>query len=209
MRTVLAAVLCLLIPVAAAAQTIQGCTKIERQAIEESLRNAKRLTMDAAAAVGDTPAYTRWFGHYSPSKSEVVRANLKAIFTAIRTGRIAATCAANGVGSCDGRTYAFVRPNRHYEVFVCPPFFDLPTMASLRPEETSGDNGTREGTFIHEISHFDRVAGTIDSCYSRTECAQMARSDTLSALRNADSYQYFTEDVTHFRQVPLADKPGD
>jgi peptidyl-Lys metalloendopeptidase len=60
---------------------------------------------------------------------------------------------------------------------------------------------------VHEISHFLRVARTDDHCYSRPVCQQMAREDAARAIDNADSYQYFTEDVTYFARQPLTNKP--
>jgi peptidyl-Lys metalloendopeptidase len=207
MRQVILAVILSSASGLAAAQQVQSCTKVERQAVNEALRSAKSLTLAAAAAVADTENYERWFGKYTPRHSDVVRANLKSVFTAIKSGRVTTTCAAIGFGACERSTYAFVYPDEPYNVYVCPPFFDLPTMASLRPEHPSGDNGTREGTFIHEISHFTRVARTVDRCYSRVDCSQMAQTDAFTAVRNADSYQYFTEDITLFRNPPAAAKP--
>ena len=56
---------------------------------------------------------------------------------------------------------------------------------------------------MHEVSHFLRVADTSDHCYSRRECREMAQDDAIRAIDNADSYQYFTEDVTYYaRELP-------
>ncbi len=209
MRLIVLAVFLVVAPCAASAQQVQSCTKIERQAVSAALGRAKSLTFAASAAVADTEMYARWFGKYTPRHSDVVRANLKSVFTAIKSGRISTTCATIGTGACDRTSYAFVYPDEPYTVYVCPAFFDLPTMASLRPGHPSGDNGTREGTFIHEISHFTRVARTVDRCYSRSDCSAMAQRDALAAIKNADSYQYFTEDVSLFRTPPAADKPAE
>ena len=90
---------------------------------------------------------------------------------------------------------------------MCPSFFDLPRMRDLEPGTRRAEYGTREGTVIHEVSHFRRVAGTEDHCYSRAICSDMAQSNTRLAIENADTYQYFTEDVTYFARRPLVDKP--
>lgn len=177
-----------------------GCTKAQENTIKSAIADAKRLTVTAAAAVGDTPEYDRWFGKYSPANAEQVRSNLKAIAAAIRTGSVTAQCDPIGFDACEADTYAFVYDNEPYLLHLCPNFFSMPTMSQLRPGTSRSDNGTRAGTIIHEISHFVVVARTTDECYSRSECEPMADRDARRAIRNADSYQYFVEDITHFAE---------
>ena len=154
--------------------------------------------MTAAAAVDDTIEYERWFGKFSPSAAERVRRNLKSIAVAIRTGAVTAQCDPVGFDACEQSTYAFVYPNEPYLIHLCPNFFRQPVMSQLRPGTHRSDNGTRAGTIIHEISHFTIVARTEDECYSRSECGSMAERDASRAVQNADSYQYYVEDITHF-----------
>ena len=78
---------------------------------------------------------------------------------------------------------------------LCPSFFAMPGVAGIVAGGVSFETGTREGTIIHEVSHFEAVAATGDHCYGRSDCAVMARRDPGLAVRNADSYQYFVEDV--------------
>jgi peptidyl-Lys metalloendopeptidase len=189
------------------AQDGLGCNKDQLRVIQEASRSAKDLTLKAATFVGDTPEYTRWFGAYSDDNAEVVRANLKAVITAIRSGAVMTQCDLITQDGCNAGEYAWVYPDRPLEVHLCPAFFNLPPLAALRPGERRSDNGTREGTMVHEISHFIRVADTDDHCYSRSECSAMASNDPQRAIENADSYQYFTEDVTYYARQPLSDKP--
>jgi peptidyl-Lys metalloendopeptidase len=202
-----------LIPMMASAQNFASCTKSERGVAEAAIRNAKALALASAASVGDTPEYARWFGKYDPAKAEVVRANLKAVFTAIRSGQLDVICTNVGIDACDLDTFAFVYDDVAYQIYLCPSFFRMPTMASLDPGSLASDDGTREGTIIHEISHFQIVARTDDNCYARSECEVMARRDPQAAIENADSYQYFSEDITYFGRsieqvVPDADGTG-
>ena len=146
-------------------------------------------------------------GAYSDANGEVVRANLKSIVSAIRSGGVTVECHPSTDASCSDGEYAWVYGHRPYEVHVCASFFNLPPLAALRPGERRSDNGTREGTMVHEISHFMRVANTEDHCYSRSECSDMAREDAMRAIDNADSYQYFTEDVTYYARQPVGNKP--
>ncbi|MDX8353545.1 M35 family metallo-endopeptidase [Cognatiyoonia sp. IB215182] len=192
----------------AMAQSLIDCGKDEARVVTDALRNAKDLTLVAAARVGDTPEYRRWFGDYSDANAEVVRATLKSVITAIRSGGVSTECHRATDPSCSAGEYAWVYPHRPFEVHVCPPFFQLPPLTALRPGERRSDNGTREGTMVHEISHFLEVADTWDHCYSRSECSQMAIDYPRRAIENADSYQYFTEDVTYYARQPLAGKPA-
>jgi peptidyl-Lys metalloendopeptidase len=184
--------------VPAEAQSFEGCTKTERGIIIATMDRSKRLALTAASAVGPTPVYTRWFGKFSPRNGERVRRNLKSVVTAIRTGQVTTACVNHGTGLCDRDTYAFVDPDDHYNVMLCPSFFTMETMKELDDASAAEGNGTRAGTIIHEITHFTIVAGTDDICYSREVCTDMAIDAPQDALINADSYQYFVEDVTYY-----------
>jgi len=186
------------------ANSFAGCTKAQSQGIRTAIIDAKALAVVAAASVGDTPIYGRWFGKYSPAKGEVVRRNMKSIVTGIRTGAVTAQCVSIGTGACEQETYAFVYSDEPYIIHICPHFFQLPKMSDLVPGEDDSDNGTRAGTIIHEISHFMNVAGTEDECYSRSVCSRMAGRTSDRAVINADSYQYFAEDVTYYTINPEA-----
>ena len=180
------------------AQDYIGCTKGERGIIVAALERSKRLVLTAATAVGPTPVYTRWFGKFTPAHGEIVRKNLKSVVTAVRTGAVTTECVNNGRGLCNRDTYAFVDPDEAYHVKLCPNFFEMSTMKDLDEVSVAEGNGTRAGTMVHEITHFTIVAGTDDICYSREICSDMARNAPMDALMNADSYQYFVEDVTYY-----------
>ncbi len=189
------------------ADNFEGCDKDEALIIQEAMRNAKALTLKAATAVGDTPDYDRWFGDYTRPNAEQVRANLKAIVTAIRGGGVTAQCHSVRDNGCNAGEYAWVYAHEPYLMHMCPPFFTLPPLVALQPGARSSDDGTREGTVVHELSHFIHVANTEDHCYSRRDCSDMASYDAERAIDNADSYQYYTEDVTYYARQPVAGKP--
>jgi peptidyl-Lys metalloendopeptidase len=48
---------------------------------------------------------------------------------------------------------------------------------------------------IHEMSHFNVVAGTEDHAYGQTAAAQLAVSSPSKAVDNADSHEYFAENT--------------
>jgi len=197
---VLIALCVVMVPGVVAADTFQRCTKAEAETISRSVADAKRLAVHAAASVGDTPAFETWFGKYSDSKAEVVRRNFKKTVQAIRSGEITTICADLRPSECDPDMFAYVYDDDHYNVYICPEFFSLPNMARLRPGQLNSNFGTRAGTIIHEVTHFNVVANTEDNCYSRDVCSAMAQRDGPAALENADSYQFYAEDISYFRQ---------
>jgi len=88
---------------------------------------------------------------------------------------------------------------------VCPAFWKLPVY---------GGFNTQVGTFVHELSHFKRIAGTIDISYGVSGCQVLATNapqslvstsrgrsikpvDKGSAIDNADNWQFYAEAVYH------------
>ena len=197
MRVVLAATL---LCWASAVSAFTGCTKPEREKITSALSNAKSLAVFAAAAVGDDEIYEKWFGKFSLEGAEVVRRTLKTVAGAIRSGTVTTKCRTIADETCQANAYAYVYGDEPYNIYLCPRFFHLPEIGSLRPGSLFSDNGTRAGTIIHELSHFDITGQTKDHCYTRRLCLAFAESDPVLAVNNADSFQYFAEDIVHFMQ---------
>lgn len=197
-RLLIATVLVVLNPVAAGAQTSTYCTKTEQGEFVAARDRAARLALTATTGISPNPVYERWFGNYNAKSAEHVRRNLKAIVKTLRTQSVTAHCRNLGEDLCDGETYAFVDKDRPYKINLCPNFFEMETMKQLTLETATDGNGTRAGTLVHEISHFAVVADTRDICYSRRDCSDMALFEPQESLINADSYQYFVEDVTFF-----------
>lgn len=190
----------------ALAQTVVQCSPAHDQIVREALDRAKALTITAATAVGDTPEYVRWFGAYSDRNAEMVRANLKGVVRAIQSGAVTVQCDSIRDDGCRNGEYAWVYPHEPYRIYLCPSFFTMPPLTALQPHATASNNGTREGTFIHELSHFRSAGRTDDHCYTRRICARMAETDPARAIDNADSYQYFTEDVIYYARQPVTGK---
>lgn len=179
----------------AAAMTFERCSKSEIAYATEAVEGAREVIMRASARVGETEEYLRWFGDWTPARAETVRANLKSIDNALDSAELVLVCPNVGQDGCSPGTYANVLPDRPFRVNLCEAFFGMPTMAGVVPTSHVFDTGTREGTIIHEVSHFLRTAATSDHCYTRTDCSRMAETDPVAAIDNADSYQYFAEDV--------------
>jgi peptidyl-Lys metalloendopeptidase len=193
------------LPGAASALDFRRCDKAQIAYATAAVRGAQDLARMAGAAVGDTPTYRRWFGTFTAENGEKVRASLKAVDRALGRDELTLFCPASGESGCAVDTYANVLPNRPYFVNLCAAFFTQPTMGGVVATSAAFDSGTREGTIIHEVSHFDIVAGTDDHCYTRSICSEYAKTDPARAIDNADSLQYFAEDVVLGPQGRLAD----
>jgi peptidyl-Lys metalloendopeptidase len=81
--------------------------------------------------------------------------------------------------------YAYVYPNMPYVIYLCGVFWSSPVTGT----------DSRAGTLIHEMSHFDVVAGTDDLAYGQNACKSLASSNPGNAIRNADSHEYFAENT--------------
>jgi peptidyl-Lys metalloendopeptidase len=179
----------------ACAATFEHCSRPDAKVAGAAILGAIDLAMRAAAAVGDTPEYGLWFGTFSIRNGEEVRANLKAIRKELGSEDLKAVCLGPQEIDCKEGTYAYVLYDRPRVVHLCPSFFQMPTMSDARAGQADIEDGTREGTFIHEMSHFPFTAGTGDQCYGRTTCSGLALHDPPRAIATADSYQYYAEDV--------------
>ena len=86
---------------------------------------------------------------------------------------------------CNQSYYAYVYPTRPYEIFVCRAFWNAPTTGT----------DSKAGTLIHEMSHFNVVAGTDDHVYGPSGAKSLAISNPDNALDNADNHEYFAENT--------------
>jgi len=179
----------------AQAQSFSRCAGYQTATVQAILPGAHDMALAAAVSVGDTAEFTHWFGTFEAAKAERVRENLKRIYTAIRDERIRIYCGHPEEPTCKGGTYAYVYRSEPFALSLCPDFFTLPTMPGGGPTDAAYEYGTMEGTIIHEMSHFEVVANTDDVCYGRTACARLARTEDYNAVINADTYQYYAEDV--------------
>lgn len=162
------------------------CDASRRVALDETTAAAERLVaealaaLDAAAgaALASAPRYTRWFGPWRAARERRVRRTFAALLDALGGATLSYDC------GCDDPTlYAFVYPSRLHDVFVCPAFFRAPLLG----------RDSRAGTLVHELSHFEAIAGTVDHAYGSVDAASLARADADRAVGNADSYEYFAE----------------
>ena len=108
-----------------------------------------------------------------------MKGNFQSISDAFATQTVTINCTDADLGY-----YAYVYPGNPYEIYVCYYFFHAPNM---------GRDSTA-GTLVHEMSHFNVVAGTQDYVYGASNAMQLAQTDPRRAIKNADNYEYFAED---------------
>lgn len=121
--------------------------------------------------------YVNWFGALDAARQATVNKHFTAIKDAFETKPVKVDC------GCDEDYFAYVYPAQPYTIYVCNAFWSAP----LTGTDSKG------GTLLHEMSHFDVVAGTDDHVYGQQGAAEMARTAPERAINNADSHEYFGE----------------
>jgi peptidyl-Lys metalloendopeptidase len=162
--------------------SFNACT-VEQQSLLVSARNqAKTYASNAEnylLANTQGPRYTTWFGAYTSSRYNTVKSNFTDISNAMDNAGIAFDC------KCKQNYYAYVYPNQPYKIYLCKVFWTAPLAGT----------DSKAGTLIHEMSHFDVVAGTDDVVYGQAGAMNLASTDPNLAITNADNHEYFAENT--------------
>jgi peptidyl-Lys metalloendopeptidase len=109
--------------------------------------------------------YNLWFGAYDRTRFENVVADYDLIGGAMRNSRY--MCNDN----CPG-IYAYVYPSDvHQTVYLCGVFWQ----------------NCGPATIVHEVSHFNVLAGTSDYAYGESNVKRLARENPDRAVKNADT----------------------
>ena len=165
-----------------ASLTTTGCSSTRISQLTTAYASARSMSSAALSYLTNTtPAatarYTTWFGTFSSTGWSTVKSH----FTAI-TQQLAnevADC------TCTDSAYAYVYPTQPYKIYLCGAFWPAPNVGT----------DSKAGTLIHEMSHFNVVAGTDDWAYGQTACKRLAKSNVTRARDNADSHEYFAENT--------------
>ncbi|WMS88281.1 M35 family metallo-endopeptidase [Pleionea litopenaei] len=158
-----------------------SCSNSEQNAVLSALAAAKLMANDSVSYLnGSTGSrYTTWFGEYASSRWSKVGSNFDAIKDALDNKPKTFDC------SCNQNYFAYVYPSQPYTVYLCRVFWQVPTTGT----------DSKAGTIIHEISHFNVVAGTDDIVYGQSGAKALAESNPSDAIKNADSHEYFAENT--------------
>jgi len=157
-------------------QTIAfNASRVAETMAQTALSDLRSLTVNERFT---SPRYTEWFGAYSQNRYSQVVSGFDAMENALANQTLQFDCNCN-----EDNVFAFVFPNRPFEITLCPEFW----RASI--------NGTdsQAGTIIHEISHFTVLGGTVDHAYRQGPVRELANTNPDFAVQNADSYEYFAE----------------
>lgn len=167
---------------AAAGLSFSKCTTSQQSTITTAVSTAKSMANNSTAYLNANtagPRYTKWFGAYNSSRYATVKAHFAAIKSAFDTKPVTVDC------GCKQSYYAYVYPTQPYTIYVCKAFWSAPM---------SGTD-SKGGTLVHEMSHFNVVAGTDDHAYGQSAAASLAISNPTQAVDNADSHEYFGENT--------------
>ena len=121
--------------------------------------------------------YTTWFGSYNTLRYGTMTDHFGKISTAMDTATVTFNC------GCKKNYYAYVYPTKPYVIYLCRVFWKAP----LAGTDSQG------GTLIHEMSHFNTVAGTNDYVYGQAGATNLAITNPDKAINNADNHEYFGE----------------
>lgn len=167
-----------------------NCSSSQSSTISSAISAASSMATDAYSALSSTSEaqrptaarYVTWFGAYTAQRYNTVSSHFANIKNNLSKATVNCTC--DGVSNPQG-TFAYVYPTRPYTIYVCGAFWQ----ASLSGTDSKG------GTLIHEMSHFNVVAGTNDHVYGQSAAKNLASSSPDKAIDNADNHEYFAENT--------------
>lgn len=158
-----------------------GCTTSRQSDLNTARNNASSYSSNSLSylTVGTAgPRYTTWFGTYDSGRYSTVRNHFSSILGAMDNASVTFSC------QCTSSAYAYVYSNQPYTIYLCNAFWNAPAQGT----------DSKAGTLVHEMSHFDVVAGTNDNAYGQTACKKLAKRPQ-KAIDNADSHEYFAENT--------------
>lgn len=167
---------------AAAGLSFNKCTTTQQTTITQAMSAGSAMASDGDAymqrgVIGTR--YTKWFGANNATRVATVKSHFAAIKDAFATKPVTVDC------GCKQNYYAYVYPTRPYTIYVCKAFWSAPMTGT----------DSKGGTLVHEMSHFNVVAGTDDHVYGQSGAANLAITNPDLAVQNADSHEYFGENT--------------
>jgi peptidyl-Lys metalloendopeptidase len=161
------------------------CTADQQSLVTTAHANAKTYASESENYLfginTGTNRYVTWFGTFTSSRFNTVKSHFTAISDAFDTAPVVYDC------GCKQNYYAYVYPNQPYKIYLCRVFWSAPMTGT----------DSKAGTLIHEMSHFDVVAGTDDYVYGQSGAMNLAISNPDNAIRNADNHEYFAENTPY------------
>jgi peptidyl-Lys metalloendopeptidase len=158
------------------------CTTTQQTTLQTAHANAITYSNKAINHINTNPngstLHTYWFGTYDSSRYATTKSHYLSISDAFVNKSVTYDC------GCKKPYYAYVYPTVPYKIYLCKVFWTAPAIG----------RDSKMGTLIHEMSHFNVVAGTDDYVYGATGAHNLALTDPVKAIDNADNHEYFAED---------------
>ena len=169
-------------PSLAASITYTGnCTASQKSSLASAVSAATNYSQSSYNYLNGTPSgttrYKTWFGAFSTTGWNTAKSHFSKTLDAFKNKPLTLDC------SCKDSYYAYVYPNQPYKIYVCNAFWSAPMTGT----------DSKAGTLVHEMTHFNVVAGTDDWAYGHSAAKSLALSNPSKALDNADSHEYFAE----------------
>jgi peptidyl-Lys metalloendopeptidase len=171
-----------MVTAAGGALSFNKCTTSQQADITSAVSAALGMATDGDAYMAKGTMgtrYTKWFGAVDSGRVATIKSHFAAIKDAFATKPITVDC------GCKKTYYAYVYPTQPYTIYVCKAFWSAPMTGT----------DSKGGTLVHEMSHFNVVAGTDDWVYGQSGAASLAISNPSQAIDNADSHEYFGENT--------------
>lgn len=162
--------------------TFNACTTDQQTLLLSARNEAKTYASGAENYLlsGLTgPRYVTWFGLFDVTRYNTAKSHFTAISDAMDSAPVTFDC------KCKQPYYAYVYPDQPYVIYLCKVFWQAPLTGT----------DSKAGTLIHEMSHFNVVAGTDDFVYGQTGAKQLAIDAPNDAVNNADNHEYFAENT--------------
>ena len=171
------------LPAASAGLTFSSCSNAQQTSIANAFAAGTAMAADGLEYLTSRKQqgqrYVNWFGPHEATRVATVTSNFSAIKDGFETKPVKVDC------GCNEPYFAYVYPAQPYNIYVCRAFWTAP----LTGTDSMG------GTLLHEMSHFNVVAGTDDHVYGQSGAADLARTSPERAINNADSHEYFGENT--------------
>jgi|GEM_PF-622435 len=134
------------------------------------------LVVATLAALGDNPNFLEWFGIFDTPRFDGVVNNYTVIRDTMQTTTFTYNLSGDG---CDPGVFAYTFKGAT-TVWMCGAFWQALPLGT----------DSKAGTVVHELSH--SIVRTDDIVYGQSRCRQLALSNPVQAVKNADSHEYFS-----------------
>lgn len=152
-----------------------GGSSQKRSKTVKAHKNCYAITKQALTNLRNDSNYKEWFGSYTTSRFNQVKKVYKSVVTAMESSQFTYNLTGDG---CQPNWFAYTYKGTT-TIWFCGGFW------------SADDLGTdsKAGTVLHEHTH--ATAFTDDIAYGQSNCRSLAIRKPASAIKNADSYEYF------------------